>query len=89
MTEKSISNREGVHPRSLTLSEFTAEVNKLYHEECARLNANPNKLFGAEHFDYPEIMLSLYYDQGLTPAETKRFIDEEAEQEGRFEAMVS
>ena len=52
----------------MTLTDYTREVNLLADAYCERLNARPNKLFGARHFAYPESMMSYYFEAGKSPA---------------------
>jgi hypothetical protein len=73
----------------MTLKAFANEVNRIKHAECARINADPKKIFGAEHYDYPESMMKLYFDQGLTPKGAVELMDDEHEAEGWAEAAAS
>ncbi|MDK9702455.1 MAG: hypothetical protein OEL20_04895 [Sulfuritalea sp.] len=82
------AQRQKIEP-SLTLSEFVKAVNDLQKAECDRLNAHPNRLFGATYSPYPEQMLKVYHGQGLTPTATLRRIRAESEREGCAEALAS
>lgn len=72
-----------------SLSEFTAAINNLSRAECEKINADPKAAFGAEHFDYSESQLKLYFDQGLTPEATILAMNEEHEAELAFETAAS
>ena len=48
----------------MALNEFTAEVNRIAHEQVA---AQPKGLFGAVHVNYPESMMAYYFERGFTP----------------------
>lgn len=74
---------------TMSLTEFTKAVNDLSRAECERLNAKPNKVFGAEHVDYPEAMLAMYHKDGKTPQETINILVASIAAEGRAEARAS
>lgn len=76
----------------MTLQEFTKAVNALAQEDCDQLNRAYEKglaLFGAEHVDYPESLLRLYYNKGLSPRETLVEMELEHEAEVYGESLVS
>lgn len=70
----------------MTAKEYVAEMNRLSREECERLNNDSTRLFGAQHFDYPECFAQMYMDEGLTPAQALEALDEECQ---AGEAMVN
>ena len=75
-----------------SLKNYCKKVNDLSKKKCAKINRDARSgksLFGAIHFDYPEIMLAPYWAAGYTPAEALRKIGEEAAAEGAAEARVS
>lgn len=81
--------KEAPGTKNMSLAEYTKRVNELEHAECARLNREPNAVFGAEHHDYPEVMMALYYQSGLTPEQAIEIIRDNAEAEGYAEAAAS
>ncbi len=62
----------------MTLKQFCKAVNDLGRAQVARLNRKPNRLFGAQHFEFPESMLEFEYKQGTSPEDTFKNILEEA-----------
>ena len=52
-----------------TVKELADQVNLLLKEEVDRLNNQPNKLFGAEHFDLPIDFFVSYFNEGMTAKE--------------------
>jgi hypothetical protein len=50
----------------MTLTEYTAEVNRMAREDAAFANRG-DRLFAAVHHDYPESMMEYYRNSGLTP----------------------
>lgn len=76
----------------MNLKQFTKEVNRLAHKEVEEINKKSKEngmIFGAEHYDFCEFMLKIYFEQGFTPKETLSAINDEHEQEAKWEAMVS
>lgn len=73
----------------ITLAAFAAEANRLSREHVSKLNTDPMKLFGAEHFDLPESLLSHYHGKGYTPQQALDAIAEESAAEMRAEAKAS
>jgi uncharacterized protein YciI len=65
----------------VTLSQFTAEVNRLSQAHCDRLNkehAAGRLLFGAKHHDFSEAMVSPYWRfGGYTPRQALKAIQGE------------
>lgn len=56
----------------LSLEQFCAQVNLLARERVEQLNREyreGKRLFGARHHDFPEDMLKLYFERGMTPSQ--------------------
>lgn len=76
----------------MTLKEFTKAVNAIAKEDCDQLNRAYEKglaRFGATHFDYPEDLVRIYYNQGLSPRDALIEMELEHEAEVYAESMVS
>lgn len=67
-------------PKNLrTLTWFAMRVNSLARRQCDAINRKAGgDIFAAVHHDFPESMLKLYYDEGLTPAKALAEIDAQA-----------
>lgn len=74
---------------TLSLEEFTAQVNALEKAAVDRLNADPTKLFGAAHIPYPPQVLAIYHTAGLTPQQALDRMAADAAAEMRAEARAS
>ena len=62
----------------MNLTEFTAAVNALERAKVEKLNEKYRAgelLFGAKHHEYPESMLSYYFNAGMTPEQAVREIE--------------
>ena len=63
---------------SLTLTEFTAEVNQIAQKATETYNlTNPSALNKAVHHNFPERMIFFYYDNGYTPQTAYKAICED------------
>lgn len=65
----------------MNLTEFTEAVNALGRAEAQRHMTEYHAgraLFGAKHYDFPESMMKLYHDQGMTPQQAFTQIQREA-----------
>lgn len=66
----------------MELKQYTEQVNTLLRAKCDVLNVMHKaglSLFGAKHYDYPESMMRLYFDQRLTPEQAVAAIEQDAD----------
>ena len=74
----------------MTLKEYTKKVNSLLKEECDRINSDPDTLlFHAPISDVTESHMKMYVDWGDSPEQVIKHMNDEVEEEARWEARVS
>jgi hypothetical protein len=66
----------------MPLAQFCATVNALAQAECLKINRESHSPFSAMHHDMPESMLSIYWEDGLTPKEAMEEINSDHDKEG-------
>ena len=73
----------------MTKKEYTKKVNTLLKEERDRINSDPDTLFRAVHCDVTESHMKMYFDWGYSPEQAIKHMNDEVEEEARWEARVS